>query len=90
MSTFLFYAKLFFNFLESSKTHFDIVATKIGVKLNNLVIYGDILVNFLRILITKLTISQKNKNCKIIFSFFQIAKLFSFFQNIAHLFGPKT
>ena len=45
MHTF-FLAKLFSIFLESSETHFDLVASKIGAKLNNLVIYGDILVNF--------------------------------------------
>ena len=34
----LFIAKLFFIFLESSETQFDLVASKIGAKLNNLVI----------------------------------------------------
>ena len=33
-------AKLFFIILESSETHFDLVASKIGAKLNNLVIKG--------------------------------------------------
>ena len=48
-SKFVFKA-IFFISLESSETHFDLVACKIGLKRSNLVIYGDILVNFLRIL----------------------------------------
>ena len=49
----------------------------IGGKLNNLVIYGDILVNFLRILNTKSTyFSKKMKNGKL---------FFHRFQHIAHL-----
>ena len=39
-----------FIFLESSETYSDLVMSKIGAKLNNVVIYGGILVNFLRIL----------------------------------------
>ena len=54
--------------LESSKTHFDQVVSKFGAKLNNLVIYGDMLVNFLGILRTKSTKSQKNKQREIVFS----------------------
>ena len=57
--------KLIFSFSESSETHFDLVTSKIGAKLNNLVIYGDILVNFLRNLITKSTISQNLKIAKL-------------------------
>ena len=69
ISTNFFSAKLFFIFLEYSETHFYVVASKVGAKLNNLVIYGDnsviygyILVNFLIFLSTKSTISQKLKN----------------------------
>ena len=47
--------KLFFIFLESSETHFDLFASQNVPKLNNL----DILVNFLRILSTKSTMSHK-------------------------------
>ena len=44
---FLFvYSEIFCIFLESSETRFDLVASKIGAKLNNFVIYDDILVNF--------------------------------------------
>ena len=54
--------KFFFHpSLESSETHFDIVASKIGAKLKKLVIYDDILVEFLQILSTKSIISQKIK-----------------------------
>ena len=70
---------IFAFFLESAKPHFDIVASKIGAKLNfsskygnfTVINYGHILVNFLRILSTESTISQKNKNrknCNIVFS----------------------
>ena len=52
-STKIFFAKFLFIFIESSETHFDLVVSKIGVKLNNFVIYRDILVN----LSTKSTIS---------------------------------
>ena len=45
--------------LESSGTYFDLVASKIGAKRNNLVIYGEILVNFLKMFSTKSAISQK-------------------------------
>ena len=55
-----FLAKLFLIFLESFETHFDLVTSKIGSKLDDLIIYG-VLVNFLRILSTKSTISQKLK-----------------------------
>ena len=68
---------------HSSETHFDLVARKIGEKLENLVIYGDILVDFLRILNTKLGLSQKLK----------IAKLRKFvlhpLHDIAHLLSKK-
>ena len=47
-------------FLEFSETHFDLIASK---NCHN-IIYGDIVVYFLRIFSTKSTISQKNKNCK--------------------------
>ena len=43
----------FLIFLESSETHFDLI--------NNLVIYGDVLVNYLWILRTKSTISKKKQ-----------------------------
>ena len=36
-----FFSETFFILLESSETHFDLVANKIGAKLNNLVIYDD-------------------------------------------------
>ena len=78
--TFSFSAKLFLILLESSETNFDLVACKIGAKLNNLVIYGDIMVNFLRILSIKSIISQKLKIGK---SFFHS------FENIAQLFETK-
>ena len=52
---------IYFHFLKSSETHFDQIAIKIGAELNNFVIYGDILVDFLRIFSTKSTISQKTK-----------------------------
>ena len=58
--------------------------SKIRVKHNNLVIYRDVLVNFLRILSTKSTISHK-------LIILNIGKIFfDRFQNIAHLFGSKT
>ena len=47
-------------FLEFSETHFDLIASK---NCHN-IIYGDIVVYFLRIFSIKSTISQKNKNCK--------------------------
>jgi len=56
--------KLFFLVLESSEMYFDLVASKIGIKFNDLVIYGDILVNYRRILSTNSTISQKLKIAK--------------------------
>ena len=56
-----FSGKYIFFFLESSETHFDLVTNKIGAKFNNLIIYGDMLVNLLRILNTKSTITQKIK-----------------------------
>ena len=43
-----------------------------------LIIYKDILANYLRILSTKLTISQNTKKI-----------VFHRFQNIAHIYGPK-
>ena len=55
----LFLAKLYFIFIESSETDFNLVASEIGAELNNLVAYGDILVNFLRILSTKPDYIQK-------------------------------
>ena len=58
----IFFSKTFFNVLETSETQFDLFASKIGATLNNLVINGDILVNFLRILSKKSPIHQKNKN----------------------------
>ena len=42
-----FLAYIFFIFLKSSETYYDLVASKIRAKLINFVIYGDILVNFL-------------------------------------------
>ena len=62
-----FLMKLFSIALASSKTHFDIVTSKIGANsiVNNVVIYGDILVNFLRIVNTKSTISHKIKIAKL-------------------------
>ena len=58
---------VFLIFLESSETHFDLFTSRIiGTKRNNFVIYGDILVNFLRILSTKST--NTNKNHKMVFS----------------------
>ena len=49
-------------FRPNFRQHFILgVASKIGPKLNNLFLYGDILVIFLRILSTKSTISQKLK-----------------------------
>ena len=39
--------------------HFDVVTGKIATKLNDSVIYGEILVNFLIILSTKSTISHE-------------------------------
>ena len=75
-------------FLESSEMYFYLVASKIGAKFNNLVIYGDTLVNF-QIFgknfeykidnISKPKISKIGKNC-----------FFPSFQNIMHLFGSKT
>jgi len=77
------FTKLFLIVLESSEMYFDLVASKIGTKFNNLVIYGDILVNYRRILCTNSTISQKLKIAK-------MWNLFSHrFQNIAHLLGQK-
>ena len=58
-------SETFFISLAFSETLFDLVASKCGAKLNNLVIYDDILVNFLRILSTKSIISQKLKISKI-------------------------
>ena len=40
-------AQFIFISLESSETYFDLFSSKIGTKLKNLIIYGDILVNFL-------------------------------------------
>ena len=56
--------------LESSETHFDLVASKIRAKLINLVIYSDILVNFLRKLSTNQPYlkNENEKNRKIDFS----------------------
>ena len=39
--------------------HFDLAARKIGLRLNNLLIYDCILVNFLMVLRTKSTISLR-------------------------------
>ena len=76
ISTF-FLAKCFFRIrLESSEMNFVLVASKIGAKLNNFVIYGDILVNFLRISKT-----ENRKNLKKLF--------FHSYQSIAHLLGQK-
>ena len=47
-------------------------------------IYGDIVVELLRILSTKSTIYKKNENRK------NLKIVFHRFQNIAHLFGSKT
>ena len=69
--------------LSSFFRHFDLDASKIGAKVNNLVIYGDILVNFLKNLSTKSNISQKLKIGKI------VKFIFHSFHNIAQLFGPK-
>ena len=57
----------FFIFLESSETRFNFVTGKIGEKLNNVVIYGDILVNFLLILSEKSFIFKKIKFGKLYF-----------------------
>ena len=46
MLTSFFLAKFIFIILESSEMHIDLVASKFGEKLNNFVIYGDIVVNF--------------------------------------------
>ena len=56
-----FFFHYFFLFLEPSEMHFDLDESKIGAKFDNLVIYCDILINFIRILNTKSTISQKLK-----------------------------
>ena len=48
----------FFIFFEFSETHFDLIASKNC----HIIIYGDIVVYFLRIFRTKSIISQKNKN----------------------------
>ena len=58
----------FFILFESFETHFDLVASKIGAKHKNLVIYDDVLVNFRRILSTESTILQKLKIGKLFFS----------------------
>ena len=55
---------MYFIFLEYTKTHFDLVGSKIGAKLDNLVIYDDIFVTFLRTLTTKSTIYQILKIAK--------------------------
>ena len=65
MSNFLFKWDVFLIFSESSETCFDLVASKIVEKHNNLVIYVNILDNFLWILNTKFSIFQKPKIAKI-------------------------
>ena len=59
-------------FLKSSETNFDLVAKKIGAKLNNLVINSDILVIFIRILSTKSPMSRQIKIAKIWKLFFHM------------------
>ena len=53
----IFFSDFFFILLESSEMHFNVIANK---KIHN-IIYGDIVVHFLRILSTKSTILQKHK-----------------------------
>ena len=66
--------------LEYSETNFDLVASKIGAKLNNLIIYSDILVNFLRIFSKENQPYTKPNRQSQKFEIF-----FHKFQNIIHL-----
>ena len=57
-------AKQFLILLESSEIHFNLVAKKIRTKVNNLAIYGEILVNFLKILSDHIQKIKKGKTVK--------------------------
>ena len=68
LSNFFFFAIFFSNFLESFETHFNPVANKIEVKLNFflriMVIYGDIVVNWVQNqpFLKKIKKTQKSEN----------------------------
>ena len=75
-----FLAKLFFIFLQSSETQFDLVASKLGAKLNNLLTFWLFFTLFKKFWTT---LSQKLKNEN-------IGKfIFHSFHNIAQHFGPN-
>ena len=75
----IFFNDFFSIFLESSETHFDLV---VSIKFHN-IIYGDIVVYFLKTFSTKSIISRKMKIAKI------RKLLFHRFKTIAHFLGQN-
>ena len=81
-----FLTKLFLILLESSETHFELVASEIRAKLDNLISYVDNLVNFLENFEYKIDHIYKSE--KLFFS--EVSEHFVYFGTKKwYLFGPK-